>query len=111
LRHAVTANVVVNNVELTAGATGQITTQNAVPSTVNNVKLLGNAAIPVMILVLGMQLERASKPSRGPADMFKWKGLRRSDPRGSDYAELDAMMDRVAAHIAQPERQVVQRHS
>ena len=33
--------------------------------------------------------ERATKPERGPTDMFKWKVLRRSDPRPDNYKELD----------------------
>jgi L-ascorbate metabolism protein UlaG (beta-lactamase superfamily) len=35
--------------------------------------------------------DRASQPGRGPADMFKWKVLRRSDPRPEMFAELDAI--------------------
>jgi len=35
--------------------------------------------------------ERATQPSRGPSDMFKWKVLRRSDPRPDDFAALDAI--------------------
>jgi L-ascorbate metabolism protein UlaG (beta-lactamase superfamily) len=33
--------------------------------------------------------DRATQPRRGPGDIFKWKVLRKSDPRGDDYAELD----------------------
>jgi N-acyl-phosphatidylethanolamine-hydrolysing phospholipase D len=33
--------------------------------------------------------DRATQPVRGPGDIFKWKVLRKSDPRGEDYAELD----------------------
>lgn len=33
--------------------------------------------------------DRATQPRRGPADIFKWKVLRKSDPRGETYAELD----------------------
>jgi L-ascorbate metabolism protein UlaG (beta-lactamase superfamily) len=33
--------------------------------------------------------DRATRPSRGPGDMFKWKVLRKSDPRSATYAELD----------------------
>jgi L-ascorbate metabolism protein UlaG (beta-lactamase superfamily) len=35
--------------------------------------------------------DRASQPQRGAADMFKWKVLRRSDPRGEDFQALDAI--------------------
>ena len=35
--------------------------------------------------------DRATSPSRGPRDMLKWKLLRRSDPRGDDFAALDAV--------------------
>ncbi|HEY5951539.1 MAG TPA: MBL fold metallo-hydrolase [Kofleriaceae bacterium] len=35
--------------------------------------------------------ERATQPSRGPADMFKWKVLRRSDPRDDNFQALDAI--------------------
>ncbi|HSD90297.1 MAG TPA: MBL fold metallo-hydrolase [Kofleriaceae bacterium] len=35
--------------------------------------------------------ERATQPSRGTTDMFKWKVLRRTDPRGDNFAELDAI--------------------
>jgi N-acyl-phosphatidylethanolamine-hydrolysing phospholipase D len=35
--------------------------------------------------------DRATQPARGPADMFKWKVLRRSDPRPDDFATLDAI--------------------
>jgi L-ascorbate metabolism protein UlaG (beta-lactamase superfamily) len=38
--------------------------------------------------------ERATKPSRGPADIFKWKVLRKKDEgvsRRADYDELDAI--------------------
>jgi L-ascorbate metabolism protein UlaG (beta-lactamase superfamily) len=54
--------------------------------------------------------ERATKPSRGPADIFKWKVLRKKDegvPRRADYAELDAvrpaMRDGGAAALASGE--------
>jgi len=33
--------------------------------------------------------DRATQPRRGPGDIFKWKVLRKSDPRAGDYAELD----------------------
>ncbi len=33
--------------------------------------------------------DRATQPRRGPGDIFKWKVLRRSDPRGGTHAELD----------------------
>ncbi|CAN5384515.1 MBL fold metallo-hydrolase [soil metagenome] len=34
--------------------------------------------------------DRATKPVRGPADIFKWKVLRKDqDPRGANFAELD----------------------
>jgi N-acyl-phosphatidylethanolamine-hydrolysing phospholipase D len=33
--------------------------------------------------------DRATQPRRGPGDIFKWKVLRKSDPRADDYAELD----------------------
>jgi N-acyl-phosphatidylethanolamine-hydrolysing phospholipase D len=33
--------------------------------------------------------DRATQPRRGPGDIFRWKVLRKSDPRGDDYAELD----------------------
>jgi N-acyl-phosphatidylethanolamine-hydrolysing phospholipase D len=33
--------------------------------------------------------DRATQPHRGPGDIFKWKVLRKSDPRADDYAELD----------------------
>lgn len=33
--------------------------------------------------------DRATQPRRGPGDIFKWKVLRKSDPRGDDHAELD----------------------
>ncbi len=34
--------------------------------------------------------DRATKPVRGPGDIFKWKVLRSGkDPRGADFAELD----------------------
>ena len=33
--------------------------------------------------------DRATQPRRGPGDIFKWKVLRKSDPRGDDYTELD----------------------
>jgi len=35
--------------------------------------------------------ERATRPERGPADMLKWKVLRRSDPRPDNYKEVDAI--------------------
>ena len=35
--------------------------------------------------------DRATQPARGPADMFKWKVLRRSDPRRDDFSALDAI--------------------
>src|SRR5262245_17081135 len=35
--------------------------------------------------------DRATLPVRGPADMFKWKVLRRSDPKPEDFAALDAV--------------------
>jgi L-ascorbate metabolism protein UlaG (beta-lactamase superfamily) len=37
--------------------------------------------------------DRATKPSRGPADIFKWKVLRKKDdaPRRADFAALDAI--------------------
>jgi L-ascorbate metabolism protein UlaG (beta-lactamase superfamily) len=35
--------------------------------------------------------DRATQPERGAADMFKWKVLRRSDPRPDDFAALDAI--------------------
>ncbi|HEY5927529.1 MAG TPA: MBL fold metallo-hydrolase [Kofleriaceae bacterium] len=35
--------------------------------------------------------DRATQPARGPADMLKWKLLRRSDPRPDDFAGLDAV--------------------
>ncbi len=34
--------------------------------------------------------DRATQPSRGPSDMFKWKVLRRSEPRADNFAALDA---------------------
>lgn len=40
--------------------------------------------------------DRATKPGRGPADILKWKVLRRSDPRPDDYAVLDALRPAVA---------------
>lgn len=33
--------------------------------------------------------DRATQPRRGPGDIFKWKVLRKSDPRGETHAELD----------------------
>ena len=30
--------------------------------------------------------DRATQPRRGPGDIFKWKVLRKSDPRGDDYS-------------------------
>ncbi|HEX7701070.1 MAG TPA: hypothetical protein VF403_10120, partial [Kofleriaceae bacterium] len=33
--------------------------------------------------------DRATQPHRGPSDIFKWKVLRKSDPRADDYTELD----------------------
>jgi L-ascorbate metabolism protein UlaG (beta-lactamase superfamily) len=33
--------------------------------------------------------DRATQPRRGPGDIFKWKVLRKSDPRGETYGELD----------------------
>jgi N-acyl-phosphatidylethanolamine-hydrolysing phospholipase D len=33
--------------------------------------------------------DRATQPRRGPSDIFKWKVLRKSEPRGDDYAALD----------------------
>jgi len=33
--------------------------------------------------------DRATQPRRGPGDIFKWKVLRKSDPRSATYAELD----------------------
>ncbi|MEO8843518.1 MAG: MBL fold metallo-hydrolase [Kofleriaceae bacterium] len=35
--------------------------------------------------------DRATQPRRGPGDIFKWKVLRKSDPRVADYAELDTI--------------------
>ena len=35
--------------------------------------------------------DRATQPARGPGDMLRWKLLRRSDPRGENFAELDAV--------------------
>jgi L-ascorbate metabolism protein UlaG (beta-lactamase superfamily) len=35
--------------------------------------------------------DRATQPSRGPSDIFKWKVLRRSDARPEDFATLDAI--------------------
>jgi L-ascorbate metabolism protein UlaG (beta-lactamase superfamily) len=35
--------------------------------------------------------DRATQPSRGPADIFKWKVLRRSDPRPDEFKTLDAI--------------------
>jgi L-ascorbate metabolism protein UlaG (beta-lactamase superfamily) len=35
--------------------------------------------------------DRATQPERGPSDIFKWKVLRRSDPRPDDFAALDAI--------------------
>jgi L-ascorbate metabolism protein UlaG (beta-lactamase superfamily) len=35
--------------------------------------------------------DRATQPSRGASDMFKWKVLRRSDPRPGDFDVLDAI--------------------
>jgi hypothetical protein len=45
------------------------------PFVMRPVKLLSNAAIPVMLLVLGMQLERAVKPAR-PGLVWLAVGLR-----------------------------------
>jgi L-ascorbate metabolism protein UlaG (beta-lactamase superfamily) len=39
--------------------------------------------------------DRATRPARGPADMVKWKVLRRSDPRPANFAELDAIRPRL----------------
>lgn len=33
--------------------------------------------------------DRATRPVRGPGDIFTWKVLRRSDPRPADFVELD----------------------
>ena len=35
--------------------------------------------------------DRATRPARGPADMLRWKVLRRSEPRREDFAALDAL--------------------
>jgi L-ascorbate metabolism protein UlaG (beta-lactamase superfamily) len=35
--------------------------------------------------------DRATNPARGPADMLRWKLLRRSDPRPPSWQELDAI--------------------
>ena len=35
--------------------------------------------------------ERATQPSRGPRDMFRWKVLRSSEPRRDDFAAIDAV--------------------
>jgi L-ascorbate metabolism protein UlaG (beta-lactamase superfamily) len=35
--------------------------------------------------------DRATQPRRGPGDIFRWKVLRKSDPRGDSHAELDAI--------------------
>ena len=35
--------------------------------------------------------DRATQPHRGPGDIFKWKVLRKSDPRADDYAALDVI--------------------
>lgn len=35
--------------------------------------------------------DRANNPGRGAGDMFKWKVLRKSDPRPDNFAELDAI--------------------
>jgi L-ascorbate metabolism protein UlaG (beta-lactamase superfamily) len=35
--------------------------------------------------------DRATRPERGPADMLRWKVLRRSDPRREDFAAIDAI--------------------
>lgn len=35
--------------------------------------------------------ERATQPSRGPRDMFRWKVLRSSEPRRDDFATIDAV--------------------
>lgn len=35
--------------------------------------------------------DRATQPRRGPGDIFKWKVLRKSDPRADDYAALDVI--------------------
>jgi L-ascorbate metabolism protein UlaG (beta-lactamase superfamily) len=40
--------------------------------------------------------ERASQPQRGPGDMFKWKVLRRSDPRRPDFDEVDKVRPGIA---------------
>ena len=40
--------------------------------------------------------DRATGPARGPRDMLAWKVLRRSDPRGDDYADVDAVRPGVA---------------
>ena len=44
--------------------------------------------------------ERATRPERGPADMLKWKVLRRSDPRPDDYKALDAIRPGMRDHGA-----------
>ena len=39
---------------------------------------------------MGQFDDRSTRPVRGPADMFKWKVLRKDpDPRGADFAELE----------------------
>ncbi|HUJ59838.1 MAG TPA: MBL fold metallo-hydrolase [Kofleriaceae bacterium] len=40
--------------------------------------------------------DRATRPGRGPGAMLAWKVLRRSDPRGDDFAALDAVRPGVA---------------
>ena len=40
--------------------------------------------------------DRASQPSRGPGDMFKWKVLRRSDPKRPDFDEVDKVRPGIA---------------
>jgi len=48
-----------------AGAVVVLVTRVQLPSVVSRpIELLGNAAIPLMLLVLGMQLERAARPER-----------------------------------------------
>jgi N-acyl-phosphatidylethanolamine-hydrolysing phospholipase D len=48
--------------------------------------------------------DRANNPDRGPRDMFKWKVLRRTDPRPENFDELDvirpAMRDGGAASLS-----------
>ena len=36
--------------------------------------------------------DRATRPARGPADMLRWKLLRRGEHRRTDFAELDRML-------------------